>query len=87
MKNWIKKIKNWWKPFYEKHEVEIICSAIQGPSFGIAVCLPPKGAPIWFGVCLGTFIVIAYWVIAYICRKHETNKRKKIYERYNKSTS
>lgn len=87
MKNWFKKIKAWWKPFFEKHEVEIIVSGIQGPGFGFAICIPPKGAPIWVGIVVCCAVIILAWTTAYFTRKHNENKRKKIYERYNKRTS
>lgn len=76
MKNQIKKIKAWWKQFYAKHESEIIISAIQGPGYGIAVCIPPNGLAIWYGVLICCLIITTAWLSAYFIRKYANKPLK-----------
>ena len=87
MNAYFKKIKEWWVPFFKKHEPEIICTVIKAPGYGIAVCIPPKAQPIWVGVLICCIIIITAWITAYCARKYKNNKKQKIYERYNKRTN
>lgn len=70
------KMKDKLKSFYRKHEPEIIVSAINGPGFGIAIVIPPNGAPLWAGALLCVSLIILSWVTAYLTRAYENKKKR-----------
>lgn len=69
MKNFIKKIKN----FFEKHSVEIILSLIMAPGFSVILYI--CGLSFYASVAFFLFILVEIWVVAYLTRRYENHKQ------------